>query len=93
MTVRLIHSAAAARESELLDEIREIKQAKDVDRRQFNAAMGAKDKQVSELESQLVGAKAEAESYSQQVRRPLTDNHLYMAFVECADQLAPADGG
>jgi hypothetical protein len=57
-----------ARESELLDEMKEIRSAKDVDRRQFNLAMQAKDKAVAEAQGQLAGVKAELDSYVQQVR-------------------------
>lgn len=59
---------AVARESELLDEMKEIRSAKDVDRRQFNLAMQAKDKAVAEAQGQLAGVKAELDSYVQQVR-------------------------
>jgi len=50
-----------------LDEIKELRQAKDAEKKQIQSVLAWKDKSVGELEAQLAGCRAEVETYTAQV--------------------------
>ncbi len=62
---------AAARESELLDEMNQIKQAKDMEKKQMVQVLAGKDKAIADLTKEVELARADLEGLTVQVTEAL----------------------